>query len=112
MSKIYVPNLSEYQCVVVQNATTLRAYTTEPRRNSSSVYDDYYYMAHYTNTTGTQTWGSTSTLPTCLSTAQLTDNVYYRNDFSDILIIFSIIVIFGLVLPWKIFTQMFKRWRL
>lgn len=112
MERVYVPDLSTYQCVVVQNATTLRAYHSQPQRNSSSVYEDYYYNAHYYHTTGTQTWGNTSNLPVCLSNAELTSDIYYRNDMPDIMIMFLCIVFIGFMLPWKILTRMFKRWTL
>lgn len=112
MEKVYVPNLSDYDCVVVQNATTLRAYHDEPRNNSSSVYEDYYYNSHYYHTTGTQNWSNYSTLPVCLSSAELTDDIYYRNDLPDIMIIFFGFIIIGFLLPWKILTRMFKRWTL
>lgn len=112
MSKIYVPNLDTYDCVVVQNATTIRAYHDEPQRNDSSVYEDYYYTSGYTYTTGTQSWSNYANLPVCLSPNELTDDVYYRQDLPDIMIIFFGFVIIGLILPWKIITRLFKRWSL
>lgn len=112
MERIYVPDLSTYRCVVVQNATTLRAYHTQPANNSSSIYEDYYYNSHYYHTTGTQNWSQYATLPVCLSSAELTDDVFYRNDMPDIFILFFGFLVIGFILPWKILTRMFKRWTL
>lgn len=110
MSKIYVPDLDSYKCVVVQNSTTLRAYKSQPRNNSSSDYRDYYYTSNYVYTDGNQSWGNYSTLPVCLSTNDLTNDYYYRNDFPQILLMFLIIVIFSFWFPWRILTRMFRRW--
>lgn len=104
----YVPNDS-YPCYVVQDSNTIRAYHTQPRNNSNSNYTDYYVNSHYMEKSGNQTWSTTATLPSCLSKSNITSDFYYRNDLSDIMIIFFIFVIFGIYLPIKLFSKLFKR---
>lgn len=92
--KIYVPNYESYNCAVVTNANTIRVYDTVPTHNSTIDYTDYYYTGHYYFVRGTATFSNYSTLPNCLYDDDITTNVYYRNDFADIMIIFSCILVF------------------
>lgn len=106
---IYVPNTQDYQCFVVLNNTTIRAYKQIPRNNTTVNYRDYYYTSNYLYQDGSQSFSNYSTLPTCLSNNVLTDEVYYRNDFDSILIIFLILCIICFVVPWKILCRFFRR---
>lgn len=108
MNNIYVPDTS-YACYVVQSEGVIRAYEEMPQNNNNSDYRDFYIKSNYIYKDGNQLFGAYSTLPTCLDSSVLTDNYYYRNDFADILIIFTIMCIFGLYIPIKIFLRMFKR---
>lgn len=112
---IYVPNLS-YECYVIQNAETIRAYKTEPYNPSYNntiniEYRDFYINSNYIYQDGIQQFGSYSTIPLCLDKNNLTDNVYYRNDLDRILIIFIIFAIVCFVCPLKIFTRLFRRFQ-
>lgn len=40
----------------------------------------------------------------------LTDNYFYKNNICDSFIIFSILAIFTLYLPYRIFARLFGRW--
>lgn len=111
---IYVPNLENYKCVVVQDKDTIRAYKTKPYNpeynNSISIhYTDYYINSNYLSKDGTQNFNYNSTLPTCLPNSQLTNEVYYRNDFDKIMVIFLIMVIFCFYIPLKVFMRLFRR---
>lgn len=106
MAKYYVPNLGA--CYVVNN-NYFRVYDSQPRNNSSSTYTDYYYNSHYVSTRGSQTWGATSTLPSC-SSDTFTTNVFYRFDIDGILITTFIILLIGFYFPYKIISRMFGRW--
>lgn len=106
---IYVPDLDNYKCYVVQSDTILRAYKQIPQQNSTVEYRDYYYTSNYLYKDGTQSFSNYSILPVCLSSSQLTTEVYYRNDFDSILIIFLILSIFGFYIPIKIFSRLFRR---
>ena len=110
MEKIYVPNLSDYSCVVVRDNNTIRAYRTLPTNNSNVDYVDYYYNSHYYQNSGTQNFSQYSTLPTCISSDYLTSEIYYRNDFPMIIIMICFFVLFGFWFPWRLFTKMFRRW--
>lgn len=111
MSKIYVPEKSSYACYVVRNDTTIRAYEEIPRNNRDVNYRDYFYTANYTYQDGVQTFSNYTTLPICLSQNDITSDVYYRNDFDKILIIFLIMCIFCFYIPLKIFVRLFRRFQ-
>ena len=97
---IYVPNYQNYACVSVYNNETLRAYETTPTINSNINYTDYFVNSHYLSRDGVQNFSQYSTLPTCIN--NLTDNFYYRNDFSEVLIVFIILSIFAFYIPLKL----------
>lgn len=115
MIYVDVENINDYSCYVVTNSDTIRAYRTMPTRPSNTGYQntvnyrDFYVNSHYMYLDGTQSFSYNSTIPTCLNKNILTNEFYYRNDFDSILIIFIIIVIFGIYLPIKIFSRLFKR---
>lgn len=110
MDKIFVPNLSDYQCVVVRDNNTIRAYSTMPQINNSSNYVDYYPNSHYMYSYGTQTWSNYQTLPSCYNTDNLTSDFWYRNDMPEIMILFLSICFVSFFFPWKILTRIFRRW--
>jgi len=105
---IYVPDLN-YECYYVQSEGVIRAYEEKPQNNKEINYRDYYIRSNYIYKDGSTQFSSYTSLPTCLDTSILTDSVYYRNDFSDILIIFLIMCIFCFYIPLKIFTRLFRR---
>lgn len=110
--RIYVPELSNYKCVYVRDGNSIRAYRQNPKANTTIEYVDYYINSNYIYTEGTQSFGQYTSLPTCLAAENLTDDIYYRNDFDSILIIFVIIVIFAIWLPFKVFSRFCKKmWR-
>lgn len=112
MNNIYLPidNVEDFACYSVYDKDTIRAYSTMPQVNSSSNYVDFYINSHYLEREGTQQWGQyTQYLPSCLAKNSITTNFYYRNDFSSILLIFTIFTIFGIMIPIKIFLRLFRR---
>lgn len=110
--KIYVPDLENYQCYVVQGEGIIRAYEATPFHNSTVNYRDYYIESSYIYRDGSQQFSSYATLPVCLEKAALTNEVYYRNDFDSILIIFLILCLIFFWYPIKLLTRFFKRWSL
>ena len=108
---IYVPDLNSYECFVVQNENTIRAYEEYPSTNKTINYRDYYTSSNYMYKDGTQNFSQYATLPICLTNDVLTDNFYYRNDFDSILVIFFIMSIFAFYLPLRLFMKLFKRVR-
>ena len=110
MSKIYVPDTS-YACYVVQNEDTIRAYKEQPRQDREIEYRDYYIHSDYMYRDDIQTFSRYSELPTCLDTALITDEVYYRVDFPLILVGFIILCIIILGIPLKVYLRLFRRFQ-
>lgn len=106
---IYVPELNNYQCYVVQSEGVIRAYEEMPKNNFTINYRDYYIKSNYIYRDGSQNFSSYANLPTCLDNSVLTSEVYYRNDFDSILIIFFIMSIFCFYIPIKVFFRLFRR---
>lgn len=111
MNNIYLPieDFSSYSCYIIQDNDTIRAYKQMPVINSNIDYTDYYINSHYIYKNGSQNFGPYSTIPVCLSTDILTNNLYYRNDMPDILLMFLIISIFAFYIPFKIVSRFFKK---
>lgn len=112
MKNIYLPidNVADFACYSVYDKDTIRAYATMPQVNSSSNYVDFYINNHYLEREGTQQWSQyTQYLPTCFDKEAITNNYYYRNDFSSSLFIFLVFAIFGILIPIKIFLRLFRR---
>lgn len=113
MKNIYLPidKVSDYKCYSVYDKDTIRAYVQQPQLDSTSQYVDFFINSHYLQRTGTQSWGQwNSSLPVCLPSSSITNEVYYRNDFDSILIIFLVLFIFIIALPFKVMSRAFGRW--
>lgn len=111
ISLIYVPDLENYDCYVVQSENTLRAYEDIPQPNTTIRYRDYYLNSSYIYRDGKQTFSNYATnIPICLSDNVLTDSVYYRNDFDSIMVITFILLIICFYFPFRIISRMFGRW--
>lgn len=67
------------------------------------VYPKIDYMISETNSC------NTSNLTNTISYTNFTDNFYYRIDFVNILIMFTIMSIFIVYLPLKIFSKIFRK---
>jgi hypothetical protein len=115
MKKIYLPleNLNDFPCISVYDKDTIRAYFVKPAYNSNSNYIDFYINSHYLEKQGNQSWGSQSyyaSLPVCLPETSLTNEVYYRTDFTSSLLAFSLLVLIMFWVPLKLtFFRLFKR---
>lgn len=111
MNNVYLPisSVNDYSCYVVQNSTTIRAYTNMPRANSSSSYTDFFTDNHYLQMNGTQTWGNTTSLPSCNLNGHITNNYWYSNEFPGALFIF-ICICFFIYLILKILFIPLGRW--
>lgn len=105
---IYVPDLDNYVCYVVRDTNTLRAYKTMPEKNADVDYRDYYINSHYLYQDGVQSFSSYSNLPVCLSSDNLTTAYAYRNDFTDICIVFVILVGIFWFFASKLLKVLFK----
>lgn len=108
--KIYVPDITNYECTYVYGEGVLRSYEETPQQNRTINYRDYYINSGYIYKDGVTQFNSYSTLPTCLSSSILTNNVFYRNDIDKILVCFIILVIFCFYFPYRILSRAFGRW--
>ena len=107
---IFMPSDNTYnKCYVVQSSDVIRGYDRVPSNNTSYNYRDYYINSSYIYKDGTGTWNQYSTLPICLDDDIITNDFYYRLDMPNILLMFLIINIFGIFIPIKIFSKIFKR---
>lgn len=111
MSKIYVPNYTQQNCVVIRNEDVIRKYETTPTYNSTINYIDYYIHSDYIAQPGYTTYNQYSTLPTCLSSTDITTDVYHRIDMPNILLMFLIISIFAFYIPLKVFSRLIRRFQ-
>ena len=115
-SKLYVPDYSsiKYPCVVVRDSNTIRAYKQTPYNPPyNQIVDipfvDFYLNSNYIYTENTQRFSNNTSLPICLSSSNLTDNYYHRNDLDSILIVFVIFCFFALYIPFKVIMRLFKK---
>lgn len=106
---IYVPDLENYKCFVVRSEEIIRAYEEVPKNNMEVNYRDYYYNSNYLYNDGIQSFSTYTTLPTCLDNSVLTTEVYYRNDFDSILVIFICLCLIFFYIPIKILFRFFRR---
>lgn len=106
---IYVPDLN-YKCYVVQGEGIIRAYSEVPQNNRTVNYRDYYIKSNYLYRDNTQSFSSSTNLPVCLSKEILTNDFYYRNDFSNILFIFIVFAFVIVFVPLMLFKKLFRRW--
>lgn len=108
--KIFMPIDNTYnKCYVVQNENVIRGYDRRPQTNTTYNYRDYYINSNYIYKDGYGSWSQYATLPICLNSNIITNDFYYRNDFPDILIMFTIMSLFIIYIPLKIVSKLFKK---
>lgn len=105
---VYVPSL-DYSCYTIYDKDTIRAYHTIPEMDSETAYTDFFVHSDYYSKEGTEMIAET--VPQCLEPSSLTDDFYYRQDFSNILIIFIIFFVCAFLIPIKIVLRFFRRFR-
>ena len=108
---IYVPEYTQGNCAYIYNSDVIRVYDSQPRNNATISYKDYYIKSSYIYNNGSTTFSNYSTLPVCIADSRLTTDVYYRNDFLQILLIFFMLSFVCFWVPWKIFIRLFRRYQ-
>lgn len=89
---IYVPTEFDNKCVDFDNGI-LFVYDTEPDTTGNFNYTYYYLDYHYLEKSGL-----TDTLPVdCIDSNFLTNNIHYRNDITDVYILYSIFLLVPLL---------------
>lgn len=103
--KIYLPtDYLNKPCYVINNGY-IRVYNTVNTEERNIVYDIYVNQNYMVKKSS----ASYSSNTVCDTTNTYTDDVYYRNDFDSILIIFLILSIFCFYIPLKLFSSIYKR---
>lgn len=110
MALVYVPEYNSGNCAYIYNSDIIRVYESQPRNNTTINYKDYYIKSSYIYNEGSTTFGSYASLPVCINSNRITTEVYYRNDFSSILVIFFLLSFICFWIPWKILCRIFRRW--
>lgn len=103
MSKLYVPNvvdINNVSCVYLNNDDSL--YLTYA--------NGYSYEVRYNNLLSDYVLTPTSNLDVVCQPYELTHEVYYRKDITNVLITFFIIALVCFYFPFKIFSRLFGRW--
>lgn len=106
---IYVPDLENYKCFVIQSEGVIRAYEEVPKNNTTINYRDYFINGGYIFRDSSQSFSQYTTLPVCLSSDILTNDYQYRLDYPNILFIFCVYFVFCILLPLKIIMKLFKK---
>lgn len=107
---IYVPEYNQGNCAYIYNSDIIRVYDRVPTNNSTISYHDYYIKSSYMYNTGSTTFTNYSTLPVCINDSRITTDVYYRNDFPQILFMFIVFAYISFIIPLKIFGRLFRRY--
>lgn len=107
---LYVPNYDNNNCAYIYNSDVIRVYDNRPTSPGQYSYTDYYPRLHYQYNRGSTTFSSYSTYPTCSDS--VSTNFYYRNDITEILIIFVIVVGFHYLLISKLVKTLLKGGRI
>lgn len=104
MAKIYLPtDLVDSPCKMIQN-DYFRVFTD----NNRTTYYDVYFKNGYILKKGST--GSSTNISQCDTVNTWTDNIFYRYDCANSLIIFFIISIVCFYFPFRIFSRAFGRW--
>lgn len=104
MAKIYLPdNLYNKDCKVVYN-DYIRVYTNSQHTD----YTDVYFKSGYYVKTGSSVNPPYSLI--CDNSNTYTNNIFYRFDCANTLLIFFILFIFCFYMPYRILCRAFGRW--
>jgi len=106
---IYLPiDIYDNYCAYWYDNNTIRVFYQKPITERTSYdYIDFFTDNHYYSKTGSQYIYSVSDLD-CISKDNFTSDIYYRNDITDILICFVILISIPLILI-KLFLNNFRK---
>lgn len=93
------------KCYEYQDTVILRIYDSI-NLDQQNTYTDYNTGNHYSSKTGTIFLTSE---PVCIDHNDLSNEFYYRNDLTHILVCFLIMSIFIFYIPIKIFLRFYKK---
>lgn len=106
---IYVPTNLENNnfCYSLINTDIIREYKTT-NLNQENEYIDYNSGNHYSSYSSKE---YLTIQPSCIDHNSLTNDFYYRNDFSHILVIFIIMSFVIFYIPYKIILRFYRKGR-
>ena len=106
---IYVPTSLDNNtyCYTFIDTNIIREYKSI-QIDSLNDYTDYNTSNHYNSYSNKE---YLTIQPSCIDHNSLTNNFYYRNDFSHILVIFAIMSIIIFYLPYKIIMRFYRKGR-
>lgn len=112
MAKTYLPSedintnyryrMSDSNYLVITNNNCYTQYNT--------TYCDCYYIYPKNDYIKSETQSCNYNQSTYVSSNQFTSDYWYRLDISQVLIIFTILFLFGLYMPYRIISRLFGRW--
>lgn len=106
MSKIYVPDLEDNNCVVIRSSDVIRVYDSRPTLNSEIHYRDYYPNLNYNYNEGTQIFGNySSSLPVC---REASSDIKYIPSYPQYVLFGVIIITLAVKLILTILTELFN----
>lgn len=104
---IYLPTFNkDNNCAIIYDKDTIRVYDKPIILDQENTYTDFFINSHYIEKTGIETL---TTEPVCLVSDNITTEVYYRNDFPQILLTFILMSLVIFYLPIKILFRLFRR---
>lgn len=101
MAKLYLPTNYKDNCNVFYD-NYIRSYTN----NSRTEWVDIYFKDNYAEKIGFSNYGQNIV---CDTLNTYTDDIYYRYDLANSLIIFYLLCVFIFLLPLRILTRLFRR---
>lgn len=110
MSKVYVPSYTNGNCAYIYSSDIIRVYDSQPQNGRTVTYTDYYIKSSYISNTGSTTFNQYSSLPTCISSSNITTDYWYRNDFDKILVVLFIILFLCYFVAYRPISRLFGRW--
>ena len=76
----------------------------------SATYCDCYYIYPKNDYIRSETQSCNYNSGTWVNSSNFTSDYWYRLDIASVLIIFTIIFLFGIYMPFKIISRLFGRW--
>jgi len=100
---IYNP-LDNFTCLEIPNNDTIRVYTDPLQIGQRVSYRDYYPHSDYVFSEHNI---ELVEMPNCVSNSLITNKIYYRYDFLNILILFLVLAFIIFYVPSKLFLRFF-----
>lgn len=107
MAKIYLPTeFLNKPCYQINNGY-IRVFDSTRYNQQNVVYDVYVNQNYQVK----QSYSNFSSSTQCDAFNTFTDDVYYRNDFDKILVIFVILVLVIFIFPYSILSRLWRKRR-